>query len=300
MMRRATALLAAIAIWCSAASTARAQETPEPAPSPSATPTLTPAPLLTPSPSPTPSGPLAVTPQAANLHPSQSAVLTVTNATGIISATADAPLAQIAVDQNARSVTLTAGTQTGRTVLHIFDETGTRVDVPLRVALDAARLLAQNVTLRVTGTVDPTWLGRQLQSAVARNVQLMPGVTLPPVTLQPPALSPGGIAAIPVTFTVAGGDQYYDVPVAINVNVQSLDVPPFEPPLLFYDDDRNASPQPDYSIAAASIRQRRCACTTITKTRTIRIGSSSCFRTAVRRRLPFSSSIAPPVRTSTS
>lgn len=228
MIRGTMVAIAAFVAMC-AAVPARAQE-------PSPTPPPTPPVLPTASPS-VPAGPLSVTPQALNVHPSASATLTVSNATGVISASADAPLAQITVDQNGRTVTVTAGTQTGRTIVHVFDETGARADVPLHVALDAARVLAQSVTVRVTGTTDPVWLGRQIQNAVARDVQLMPGAALPALTFQPPALSPGGVAAVPVNFTIAGGDQYLDVPVSVNVNVQNVDVAPFEPSLLFYDDD---------------------------------------------------------------
>ncbi|MBV9271268.1 MAG: hypothetical protein JO165_09240 [Candidatus Eremiobacteraeota bacterium] len=248
-MRIITAVLISAVLLSAQLTTAGAQETPSPSPSP----TPTEMPSVTPSASATPPTPatLSVSANALNLHPLQTVVLAVTNATGVISATADAPLAQITVDQNARTVTVVAGAQTGSTVVHVSDQSGTRVDLPLRIAQDAARVLSQDVTLRVTGTTDPAWLGRQIQDAVTRNVQRMPGVTMPAITFQPPLLSPGGVAAVLLNFTIPGGDQYYDVPVTMNVNVQSIDVPAFQPPLLFYDDD------PEHIVATGLLYRGR-------------------------------------------
>lgn len=212
-------------MFLAATQTAHAQVTPSPAPSTS------------PSPAAVPTGPIAVTPNVANVHPSERATFAVANASGVIVATVDAPLVQLAVDQTQRTISLVAGTQTGRTVLHVADDTGGSVDVPIRVALDAGSVPAQ-IALRVTGTVDPAWLTAQIQRAIARSVQLQAGVAAPAdPPVNPPALTPGSSAAIPVPVHIAGGEQYFDVDATTSVNVENVDVPPFVTPLLFYDDD---------------------------------------------------------------
>src|SRR5947209_10639138 len=108
MMQRAMHLFAAVMLVCALVRPVDAQETPSPPPAPPVLPTATPSELPSPGPNPsptaTPSAALAVTPQALNLHPSQTATLVIGNANGVISTNADAPLAQFVVDQNARTV----------------------------------------------------------------------------------------------------------------------------------------------------------------------------------------------------
>lgn len=230
----------AVTLFLASTQTVYAQQTPLPPPAP--VPSLSPSPApgpSSPSPSPTltPSGPIAVTPNAANLHPSQRTTLNVANANGVIVAAVDAPLVQLSVDQTQRTVTLISGTQTGRTVLHVTDNTGVRIDVPVRVALDAGSVPPQ-IALRVTGVIDPAWLTAQIQRTIARSVQLQSGVAAPAdPPINAPALTPGSSAAIPVPVHIAGGDQYFDVDATTSVNIENVDVSPFVTPLLFYDDD---------------------------------------------------------------
>lgn len=210
-----------------------------PAPSPSAS--VTPA--NSPSPAPSPS-PLAVSPAAVNLHPAQSQTISVSSANGVITAQLDTPLATAVVDQNARTVTVTATQQTGRATLTIADSTGATAVVPVRVALDAGSVPA-SISLRVTGTaIDPAWLQAQVTAALTRAIQLQPGAGAPqiaPIAL-PALLAPGAAAALPVQVSIAGGAQYFDVAANATVNIQNVAAPAFAPPLLFYDDDPEKIP----------------------------------------------------------
>jgi len=150
----------------------------------------------------------------------------------------DNPLAAVNVDQQNRTVTVTASAQTGRATLTVTDSAGASLQIPVRVAFDAGTVPAE-FTLRVSGNpVDPAWLQTQVQKIVAQSVQLQQGASfqVTPATL-PPSFAPGSTAAIPVSVHIAGGDQYFDVDAQPTVNVQSMDAPAFAPPLLFYDDD---------------------------------------------------------------
>ncbi len=197
--------------------------------------TAPPSPPVATTPAP---APLAAAPNAVNLHPSQTQIITVTGANASISAQLDTALVTAAVDQNARTVTVTASAQTGRATLTVADSTGATVQVPIRVALDAGAV-ASSVWVRVTGNpIDPAWLQTQLAKAVTQAVQLQPGAVLtPPAFTLPASFAPGATAAVPVGVHIAGGDLYYDVDTTVSVNLQNLDVPGFAPALLFYDDD---------------------------------------------------------------
>lgn len=209
------------------------------------TPPPTPPPIYTPAPSPSASAPspgaLAATPAALNLQPGQTQSVSIGNASGPITASIDVPIASLTVDQNARTLTVAAGTQTGRATITIYDGTGASLQIPLRVALPAATIPA-TVVLRVTGDpVDQVWLQRQLQQAVLKAVQLQQGVAMQNVQIGsyslPPSLGPGASAGVPVPVHVAGGDQYLDADGQISVSLENVSLDPFAPPLLFYDDD---------------------------------------------------------------
>ena len=210
------------------------------------TPPPTPPPIYTPAPSPAPSAsavPSALTanPAALNLRPQQTQTVEIGNSSGPITASIDTPVATVTVDQNARTLTVTAGTQTGRATISIYDGTGASLQIPVRVALPAATIPA-SVTVRVTGDpVDQVWLQKQLQQAVLKAVQLQQGVAAQSVQIGsyslPPTLGPGASAGVPVPVHVAGGDQYLDVDAQLNVSLQNVALDPFAPPLLFYDDD---------------------------------------------------------------
>lgn len=188
--------------------------------------------------SPTPAAPFSVAPAAVNLHPSQSLVVTIQNGTGPYSVSVDSSLVTAAVDQTARTITVTAAQQTGSATLTVSDSTGASVQIPVRVAYDAG-IVPSTIVLRVTGTqLDPKWLDAQVQKTLQRSVQLQPSATtrLGLFTL-PPSLGPGASAAIPVAVHISGGEQYFDVDATPTVELQNVEADPFTPPLLMYDDD---------------------------------------------------------------
>lgn len=203
-------------------------------PSPSASPSA--APSATPSPTPSP---LAVSTPQITLHPSQSVTTAILGGVGPYTAAVDTPLVTATIDQTARTLTVTATAQTGRAVVTLNDSTGTSVQIPVRVALDAGSVPAV-LTLRVTGTQpDAQWLSTQIQHLVARSATLQPGVT----TVQaaaftlPPSLGPGATADIPVQVHISGGQQYLDVDANTTITLQNVAAAAFTPPLLYYDDD---------------------------------------------------------------
>ncbi len=213
-----------------------------------ATPPPPPPDLVSPQPSPsasvpasaTPSpAPLAVSASVVNLHPAQSQTIAIQSGTGPFTATVDTPIVTLVVDQQARTLTVTALQQTGRATITLNDATGATVQIPVHVAQDAGTV-PPSIVLRVTGTqVDTQWLTLQIQKTLLRSVQLQPGVAAPqiaPFTL-PQTLGPGASAAVPVPVTIAGGDEYLDVAATSTVTIQNVAADPFSAPILFYDDD---------------------------------------------------------------
>jgi hypothetical protein len=210
-------------------------------PSPTPLPTTSPTPVVSPSPivSPTPGAQLSAQPFVADhLYPGGVLAIAIANSTGPINAAIDNPIVTWNVDQNAHTVTLTAAQTLGRAVLTISDGSGQRVLIPVRVAVDAAKLLSQTLSVQYTGNpVDPAWLQRAIQRAVLRNVQSQPGVQAQTSFNLPAALAPGSIGAFDAQVQVPGSDTYYPVSALVNVNLQNVAAQTFLPPVLFYDDD---------------------------------------------------------------
>lgn len=210
------------------------QVPPSPVPSPAASPT----PIV----SPTPAAQLSAQPFVADhLYPGGTLTIAIANSSGPIAASIDNPIGTWNIDQNAHTLTLTAGQTLGRAVLTVSDGSAQSLAIPVRVGQDAAKLTANNLTLQYTGNpVDPAWLQQTVQRALLRNVQPQPGVS--PRSVQtafnlPAALAPGNVAAFDAQISVPGNDALYPVNAVVNVNLQSVSVQPFTPPLLFYDDD---------------------------------------------------------------
>lgn len=207
--------------------------TPAPSPSASASPSA--------APSASPAAALTASRPAVNLPPGQTQSITIGNSSGTLSASLDTPLATVSVDQAARTVTLVAGTQTGRAILAVTDASGGSIQIPVRVANPAATL-PSTIALRVTGNpVDQAWLQKQVQQALMKSVQLQPGVPLQAVQLTsyslPPSFAPGASAVVPVTVQIPGGEQFLDVNATVSVSLQNVALDPFAPSMLFYDDD---------------------------------------------------------------
>ncbi len=170
------------------------------------------------------------------MHPGSSTTVRVTNAAGTLTANAG-PLLTVTVNQPAQTVSITASGQLGHDTVHVTDQTGAAVDIPVFVAQDAGS--APNVvTLKVTGSpIDPVWLSTQISAAVSRNVTVHPGATFaaPSPTVAPP--QNGATASVSVPVQINGNGQYLDVATTTNVSVQNVNVEPFASPTLMYDDD---------------------------------------------------------------
>jgi hypothetical protein len=158
-----------------------------------------------------------------------------------LSATLDGKLVQVAVNDNATAVTITATQQTGNDVLHLLDANGARADIPIRVAFNAGTIAA-TATLKVTGTpADGAWLVSQVMGLVAQLTQAMPGAQTTfgnPVPPVPTPLPAGASMQFTVPVQIAGANgQYFDQSGSTVVNVQNVPADAFAPALLFYDDD---------------------------------------------------------------
>jgi hypothetical protein len=204
-------------------------------PSPAPPPATSPTPVV----SPTPAAQLSAQPFVADhFYPGGVLPIAIANSTGPINAAIDNSIVTWNIDQNAHTVTLTAGQTLGRAVLTISDGSGQQVVIPVRVAVDAAKLLSQTLTLQYTGNpVDQGWLQRTVQRMVLRNVQVQPGIQAQTTFNLPAALAPGSVGAFDAQVQVPGNDSSYPLNAVVNVNLQNVAAQPFAPPVLFYDDD---------------------------------------------------------------
>jgi hypothetical protein len=164
----------------------------------------------------------------------------VSGASPPLNAVLDHKLVAVTVDPNATSVTITASQATGSDTLHLVDANGARADIAIRVAFNAGTIVPE-ATLDVTGSpAGADWLMRQVDAFVARLTRALPGTqtqigqTVVPVL----PLAPGEQTqfSIPVSVTSPTG-TYFDQTGTTVVNVENVPVDPFDPALLFYDDD---------------------------------------------------------------
>src|SRR5579872_6735224 len=109
-----------------------------PVPSPAVTAAPSPAVTGAPSPSPAPANAPALQPAAVNLHPNQTASVTIAGGTAPFTAAVDTPLVNATLDQAAHMLSVVSSANTGRAVLTLTDAAGNAVQLPVRVAYDAA------------------------------------------------------------------------------------------------------------------------------------------------------------------
>ncbi len=170
------------------------------------------------------------------MHPGATTSVRIANGAGTLSASGG-PLVTVAVNQPTQSVSITAAAQLGHDTVHVTDQTGAAIDIPVFIAQDAGSV-PQSITLKVTGTaLDPAWLATQVSAAVARNATVQPGASIvaPTPSLPPPPA--GGSTSVSVPVQISGNNKYLDVAATTNVTVQNVSVEPFAPPTLMYDDD---------------------------------------------------------------
>lgn len=211
---------------------------------PSPTPPPTPPPLSTPMPSASPSAeaspasaPLTADPASVAIAPGGFVDVTIVNASGDLAVTLDQNLVTVAPNQTTHVIHVTASEKTGTDTMHVTDQSGALIAVPIRVA-PYGGTLAQILSLNVTGRpADGDWLTAQIRDLVRRNTQLQPGAQ---ATYAAPAASPlpsGAHTSVVVPVQIAGGANFLDVAGSTTVNVTNMTLDPFVPSLLFYDDD---------------------------------------------------------------
>jgi hypothetical protein len=193
--------------------------------------------LASPSSSPTPP-PIVVMPAAAAVPVGHPVDLTVGSAISPITATvSDASIAAVAVDQNARRVTVT-GNAPGTAVVTVSDARGVRRDVPVRVAYYAGTI-AGRVTLPLTGDPASAEFVRELVAqAVREAAQPRPGaqvIVSSDDVLVRRALAQDDVAAFDVPVLIQNvGD--FEVDGTTHVDVQNVAVPRISPDSLMVSD----------------------------------------------------------------
>jgi hypothetical protein len=185
-------------------------------------------------------GTLGLSASSIQLNPAQQQVVTVSGAAAPLQATLDQKLVTVTVSSDATTVTITATQATGNDTLHLNDASGTRADLPIRVAFNAGTIVPQTA-LAVTGNpADADWLAGQVASWVTRLTKAQPDAfttigTVSPASAAP--LYPGQSTQFTVPVQIAGNGRYFDQLGTTTVNVQNVALDPFVPQLLFYDDD---------------------------------------------------------------
>ncbi len=187
----------------------------------------------------TPGPALAVSATTVNLNPAQQQIVTITGTAAPLQATLDQRLVTVNVNPDGSSVTITATQAVGSDVLHLVDANGDSADIAIRVAFNAGTIPAQT-SLTVTGDpVDPVWLAQEVARWVTSRTQARPDARVNVGTVEPPTTmpSPGESVQFVVPVQVLGNGQYFDQSGSTIVNVENVVAAPFEPGVLFYDDD---------------------------------------------------------------
>jgi hypothetical protein len=207
---------------------------PGPAPAPQPASPEAPAaesPAAAPTPTPT-QPPIIVDPPAAGVNPGATLNLRLIQVLGTVTVTvADPSIADAAVDQRTRTLTVT-GKALGSTVVTVKDERGLTRDVPVRVA-DNAGTIAASAEVRITGNPATTqFIAEQATRAARKAASVRPGatvaVTTDSVSVREP-LAPDDVTLVDVPVILSGGDRYFSVSGTTTVRVENFaepDVPP--------------------------------------------------------------------------
>lgn len=182
---------------------------------------------------------LSVSATTVNLNPAQQQVVTVTGATAPLQATLDQRLVNASVSPDGTSVTITATQATGSDVLRLADANGAQGSIAIRVAFNAGTIAPQT-TLTVTGSpLDPDWLSSEVARWVTAITLAQPGarVTVGTPAPAPSQLTPGQSVQLSVPVQITGNGEYFDQTGSTVVTVQGVAEAPFQPSVLFYDDD---------------------------------------------------------------
>ena len=239
-MRRLTALVFAMAALAPFATIAQAQTPPAPAPesTPTESPTYLPStpPQATAAPATPP--PIVVSPEGGNVAVGATQVLTVESVLGNITVTVHDPsILDAAVDQNARTITLT-GKAPGTTVVTITDSRGLSRDVPVRVGYYAGQI-RPSITVLITG--DPSsqdFVRSQAVGAIKRETSVRPGGEAVVGTDDIPfdgRLDQDRVAEFDVPVLIQG-ENLFSVTGTTHVRVENVAVPRISPASMLVSD----------------------------------------------------------------
>jgi hypothetical protein len=218
-------------------------------PSASPSPSAAPAPLesaapaadesATPTPTPTPTQPpIIVDPPTAGVTPGGTETIQVMQILGTLVATvADPTVAGVAVDQTARTVTVT-GKTVGTTTITVRDDRGLTRDIPVRVA-ELAGTIPSDVSIRITGRpATPQFVRDQAFEAALAAARPKDGAAIlaspESVDVSQP-LNVDDIMTVDVPMQLQG-DRYFTVQGTTHVHVENFAQPPIRPQSLLVSD----------------------------------------------------------------
>ncbi len=223
---------------------------PNATPSPGARPSTPPSPGAVPSPAATPvpgaspqpqpstsSGPLVLAKTRLQLNVgAASAPIAISGGVAPLRVTLSSPIAAVQLDPVARTLVL-RGISNGTATVTVMDASGASASASLLVAPNAGSM-PSTVSLDLTGNPSSDFVVAQIQNALLRAVQPLPGAALIAGPVQLPAsLVPGQRIDAPLRFHVDGKDRYVDVDGITNAAVSIEPPAPVPPTVLFYSDD---------------------------------------------------------------
>jgi hypothetical protein len=181
---------------------------------------------------------LTAAPAALSLHPGATTSVSISGAQGVLHVAAENGIVTASVDAQPGTIDVVASATAGTDTLHVTDDAGDAVDIPVQVAFDAGRFPSR-VSLRITGwPIAWDWLWEQIEDAVGRAATVAPGATLvvtqPSPLPSPPPPDESIRLDVPV---VISGQPYFTASGIAQIAVTNVPVEPVAPPLLLYDDD---------------------------------------------------------------
>ncbi len=183
---------------------------------------------------------IAAEPAALTLAPGQRATVVLSGTAGAIAASASAPLADVAVDAPAGTLTV-SGRTIGQCVLHVSDAAGGAIDIPVQV-LPAAGRVPERIGLTISGDpAAPDFLAARLAAAVIAAVKpsLTPGSAARTTAIlpEPQQLDSGFLTSFNVAVTIDPGPGTAAVTGLTTVDVANAALPGIAPETLAFTDD---------------------------------------------------------------
>jgi hypothetical protein len=183
---------------------------------------------------------IAASPEALTLAPGQHATIVLRGTSGTVVASTSPPLADVAVDAQARTLSVN-GQHTGACVVHVTDSAGDAADIPVQI-LPAAGAIPDRIALTISGNpASADFLAARLAASVERSVRptLAPGSTLRTTAIlpAPQQLDRGFLTSYGVNVSIDPGPGAAGVTGSARVDVTNADVPDTAPETLAFTDD---------------------------------------------------------------